>query len=385
MTKNIAVIGMGFGDEGKGMVTSYLSSVSKKPLVVRFSGGHQAGHTVNHNGIKHTFANFGSGTLDGVPTYWSKSCTVDPVGLINELQIIVDKMKDGFDNIQLFINQDCPVTTPFDKAYNRKQDRDQMHGSCGVGFGATIEREENHFSLKFSDLFDPTILEIKLNLIRKYYNMFLDKHSHIMELADFTESIKLLKDPDKFPHDAIQMVDDIPEDFETHIFEGSQGLLLDKDIGFFPHVTRSNVGAGNLSLMTKIHEVYYVTRSYQTRHGEGPMTNQDKKLHILKDVDEANKTNLYQGAFRTSVLDLDLLKYALQQDRKGIFGEARQKLVVTCMDQLTSYQYVYHGNLNTCMNFGAFVGAIRDNLAFDDNIYLSWSEKSELNEWKEVT
>ena len=109
-----AVIGLGFGDEGKGMVTSYLSSYYKNPMVVRYSGGHQAGHTVHHNGINHTFANFGCGTLHGCPTYWSPYCTVEPVGLIREFSILADKLCEDFDSMKIYIHNDCPVTTPFD-------------------------------------------------------------------------------------------------------------------------------------------------------------------------------------------------------------------------------------------------------------------------------
>jgi adenylosuccinate synthase len=83
-----AVIGLGFGDEGKGMFTDYLCSQLPDAMVVRFSGGHQAGHTVEYKNKRHVFANFGSGSLRGNPTYWSKHCTVEPLGLFNELDIL---------------------------------------------------------------------------------------------------------------------------------------------------------------------------------------------------------------------------------------------------------------------------------------------------------
>ena len=73
--KNFVIIGLGFGDEGKGLITDYFCSKLKNPLVIRFSGGHQVGHTVIYNDIRHMFSNFGSGTLRNIPTYWSKFCT----------------------------------------------------------------------------------------------------------------------------------------------------------------------------------------------------------------------------------------------------------------------------------------------------------------------
>ena len=134
-----AVIGLGFGDEGKGTTTEYLCSQFSNPLVIRFSGGHQAGHTVVHDDVSHIFSNFGSGTLSGYPTYWSKYCTVYPFALLNELEILLEK---GI-TPKLFIDPQCPITTPYDKEYNQLSEKKNKHGSCGVGYSATIEREKN--------------------------------------------------------------------------------------------------------------------------------------------------------------------------------------------------------------------------------------------------
>ncbi|MEM9930725.1 MAG: adenylosuccinate synthetase, partial [Bacteroidota bacterium] len=84
MTTHI-VLGLAFGDEGKGVTTDYLCRQAERPLVIRFSGGHQAGHTVvSPQGRRHVFSNFGAGTLAGAPTFWSKYCTFHPVGYANE-------------------------------------------------------------------------------------------------------------------------------------------------------------------------------------------------------------------------------------------------------------------------------------------------------------
>ncbi len=115
-----AVIGLGFGDEGKGMVTSSLATYYNNPMIVRYSGGHQAGHTVEFAGIKHTFVNFGSGTLFGCPTYWSKHCTFEPVGFLNELAVLVEKLEEKFEDIKVYVHNDCPVTTPYDILHNQK-------------------------------------------------------------------------------------------------------------------------------------------------------------------------------------------------------------------------------------------------------------------------
>src|SRR5271157_842973 len=147
MKKSFAVIGLGFGDEGKGLVTDYLCSQLSDPLVIRYSGGQQAGHTVYFNNIKHIFSNFGSGTLRGAPTYWSKFCTVDPVGIVNELNILLEK---GIKPL-LYIDDECQITTPFDKIFNQTSTNNLNNGTCGVGFGATIQRVEDHYSLTIGD------------------------------------------------------------------------------------------------------------------------------------------------------------------------------------------------------------------------------------------
>ena len=128
------VLGSAFGDEGKGLTTSFLCSITKNPLVVRFNGGHQAGHTVIHNGIRHVFSNFGSGTLDNTPTYWSEYCTVDPTGVIRE----GDSLNEKGIAPNIAFNGNAMVTTPFDIYSNQKRERDVNHGSVGVGFGTTI-------------------------------------------------------------------------------------------------------------------------------------------------------------------------------------------------------------------------------------------------------
>lgn len=380
--RKIAVIGLGFGDEGKGMVTSSLvdrylkdpeyafGNGSDKILVVRYSGGHQAGHTVHVDGMSHVFANFGSGTLQGTPTYWSKACTVDPVGLSNELKILVDKMKGEMDNIHLYINEQCPITTPYDINHNQFISTNG-HGTCGVGFGATIGREKNHVHLQFGDLFYPSVMDIKLNMIKNYYGTFT------AELTEFREAVNAITSSMYYPSDIIEPVEEIPEEYYTIIYEGSQGLLLDKDIGFFPHVTRSNVGLKGLSKLKPVDEVYYVTRAYQTRHGNGPMTD-ERELDLDCIEFETNKKHEYQGKFRTGILDLDLLQYAIEHDRKYQGEFVRENLVITCMDQLKTFKTIQDGTVKVYKDAESFDEGIAKALNID-SVYLSWSTNSEIN------
>lgn len=328
------VLGLGFGDEGKGLTTSYLCSLRKRPIVVRFNGGHQAGHTVVHRSTRHVFSSFGSGTMQGVPTYWSKYCTFYPTAVVNEYKSLFSK---GFQP-KLYVHPLCPVTTPYDVEANRRKEKEQKHGSVGVGFGTTLKRQEAFYKLHVQDLFFPVVLRAKLDNIAKYYGFDVD-------LTNFLEDVQ----------DAKQFFDLKEEDFLTGyncVFEGAQGILLDQDFGFFPNVTPSNTTSKNaLEIISRIvgnHaiidlNIYYVTRTYQTRHGNGFMSN-EKTLDIKNNENETNRPHEFQGNFRMGDLDPSLINYAITCDmsyhdqllnliRTGKVAEIKRNLVVTCADQ----------------------------------------------------
>jgi len=381
MKTSQVVIGLGFGDEGKGMVTNHLCSQSPNPVVIRFSGGHQCGHNVVEDGISHVFANFGSGTLTGVPTYWSKHCTVDPVGILNELSTLIEEV-GGIDNmpdVKLMIDHRAMVTTPYDKDYNETQHNRDGHGSCGVGFGATVERNENHFSLSFGDLFNPTVFNLKLQQIKDQYiyNIEEEPYGHFIEAVETLTNYKTY--PGQVVHNSTHKG---LLGFDKFIFEGSQGLLLDQNYGFFPHVTRSNTGCKNIDdIHSSSYDVYYVTRAYQTRHGAGPMTNVGLPFELQRNEEETNVWNSFQGNFRTSMLDLDLLHYALERDRtdntKGPNNE--EHLVITCMDHLTDYRYTVKGKIVQCKDEHVFARRIGQMLGIP-HVYVSHSPDSKLKE-----
>lgn len=351
------VIGLGFGDEGKGRTTDYLCQNSDNPLVIRFNGGQQAGHTVvSEEGKRHVFSNFGAGTLRGVPTYWSAYCTVSPLALYKELMALMSlklahKPRLRIDNL-------CPVTTHYDIMYNRAVEAargNERHGSCGMGFGCTIERHTlSPVRLYAQDLLFQDVLKLKLKAIQAYYRekvmreQLFDFDSMEHEKADtyFLDTIK-----EFYPLSKTGIISFVTEESQldkasnkdtTYIFEGAQGILLDMDFGFFPHVTRSHTTSRNaLELLKKYDypsegiEIYYITRAYQTRHGEGPMTNHSLPLKLMHNETETNCFNEFQGNFRTNVLDIDLLNYALISD-SNFSNSVTKNCVITCLDQVDS-------------------------------------------------
>jgi adenylosuccinate synthase len=338
--RNSIVIGLGFGDEGKGITTDYLCGQSRHPLVIRFSGGHQAGHTVvTESGQRHVFSSFGSGTFRGVPTYWSRYCTLYPLAFYNELKSLHQK---GLQPL-IFVDALAMVTTPYDVFHNRDLEKSNGHGSCGVGFGATIERNEGPNKLYIQDLFYPIVLQQKLRAIAVYYEQKTGNgqlSSQLEEeLAQFRQHVQSI-----LPH--IQLVQEktffrnvIKEDAHDHlIFEGSQGILLDMDHGFFPNVTRAHTTSRNAVDIIQRNalgkpEVYYVSRAYATRHGNGYLSNENLNLDITPNPDETNRYNPWQGPLRMAPLDVDMLNYALQCD-ENYSGNVSKHLIITCMDQL---------------------------------------------------
>lgn len=335
--KTHIILGLGFGDEGKGITTDYLCRQSATPLVVRFSGGHQAGHTVvTETGTRHVFSSFGAGSLRGVPTYWSRFCTLSPIHYLNEWIALNEQGHSP----RIYVDALCPITTPYDVFHNRSTEKENQHGSCGLGFGATIARQATPYKLHAQDLFYPQVFEQKLKAIASYYQQptqnFINTPKFQQQLAAFKQAVENIKDTLQIVHENAFFKSATYSDL---IFEGSQGILLDMGFGFFPNVTRCSTTAKNaLTLMNANHlpvpEIYYITRAYQTRHGNGFLSNENFPLHYTANPNENNQYNPWQGHQRCSILDLDMINYALSCDQ-NYSAHVKKHLVVTCLDQLS--------------------------------------------------
>jgi adenylosuccinate synthase len=346
------IVGLGFGDEGKGLVSDYLCSILNKPIVIRFSGGHQSGHTVvPEKGKCHIFSSFGSGTLRGIPTYWSQYCAFSPEDFLLELS----ELKIG---VKFFLNKKCPVTTHYDILFNRAMEAtlgDKRIGSSGSGFSATVDRHhERKIFFHAADLFDQNIVKEKLQEIRLYYKSRVDQETeycfeqfdHDSEDMKFTKNVsqlKILMQKNDFALADEKEILCEKSEWQNYIFEGSQGILLDMEHGTKPHITRSNTTSKNAVEMLSRNRnhlkvetnVFYVTRAYQTRHGIGPFKVYEPNIQLKNLENESNLYNEYQGEFRVTYLNIDLLNYSLACD--SLYSkDATKYLVVTCLDQITS-------------------------------------------------
>ena len=360
---NSAVIGLGFGDEGKGKVVDWLCSQNPgETLVVRFSGGHQCAHTVNCNDIEHVFSNFGSGTLRGCPTYWSSLCTFEPIGFFRELEVL---KKKGIEP-KIMFHPAAMVTTPWDIKANHIGE-ECRHGTTGVGFWRTIKRNREGFNLSLINWLN---CKFKFKDFREYYFGW-DCDNEL--LNDWL----LLRE--RFLAGKFQLISfpQIQHNFKRKVFEGNQGLLLDKNSKFFPHVTPSSTNIDNVyRLGSSIDEIFLVTRAYQTRHGNGPMTNVCLPLDIIEQKETATKTNPFQGSLRKSILDIDLLIEGLKLLNEG--KEKKKHLVVNCLDQMKKFVFTKNQKLYECSNKEEFLKTIANCLNIDGNIYFSSGKKMSL-------
>jgi len=354
MSKVIAVIGAGYGDEGKGLMTDYFASKNTNAVVIRSNGGAQAGHTVTTpEGQRHVFSHFGSGTFAGADTFLSSFFVSNPFLFEKEHKAFV---KEFGIKPKIYVDGESSVTIPYDMLVNQTMENlrgDAVHGSCGVGFGETLERDLMGYQLMVEDLEyflqDGDLAEGLTPFLHEIRKDYVPTRIGDSRATDaFNEIIASETLLENFFISCKYMLDNItittPERFSlnTIIFEGAQGLLLDMDYGYFPHVTRSNCGMKNISKILEkipgVHDVmaHYVTRAYTTRHGAGPLNREVKKLpHDI--VDNTNITNEFQGSLRFAPLDSAMYNSITTKDFLNYAPrDAKTSTVITCLDQLGS-------------------------------------------------
>lgn len=366
------VIGAGFGDEGKGVFTNYFSSLSDKSLVIRFNGGAQAGHTViSPTGTRHVFGHFTANSfLPDAKGYLSKHFIINPIIFLKELEELNQK---GIKPV-IAAHDDCYLTTPYDMLINRWLERSRgdnsRHGSCGLGIGETIHRSEvalKPLQLKHTS----SIIELREKLI--IISAFFEKRVIELGLEKYYEDNGVILHEilaDRFIEDVIEMrkylltgVNNFQHDYFKGydvIFEGAQGLMLDQNMGDFPHVTRSNTGLKNvieICVENNISEldVLYATRCYKTRHGAGNLNHELSGKPYSGIVDETNIPNEHQGAIRFAYLDIDELISYINKDEDSVQEMAirhgikiNKSIGITCLDQTETVFYYENGELKNC-------------------------------------
>ena len=279
--RNVVVVGTQWGDEGKGKIVDWLTDNAQG--VVRFQGGHNAGHTLVINGRKTALQLIPSGVMrEGVACYIGNGVVVDPAHLLTEIARIEQLGVDV--RSRLFVSESCPLILPFHVAIDharealRESSGSGKIGTTGKGIGPAYEDKVARRALRVQDLKHPQRFESRLRDL-------LDLHN--AELVNVLKSPPLALQPildgalAAAEHLRPLMADVGYRLFNANqaganlLFEGAQGTLLDIDHGTYPYVTSSNCVAGNAAAGSglgpgMLHYVLGITKAYTTRVGSGP-------------------------------------------------------------------------------------------------------------------
>lgn len=343
MGKNVIILGTQWGDEGKGKIVDLLTeSVS---AVVRFQGGHNAGHTVVINGKKTILHLIPSGILnDNVECLIGNGVVLSPDALIKEIEGLEDENLSVRSLIK--VSEACTLILPYhvelDLAREKAKGKAAI-GTTGRGIGPAYEDKVARRALRVGDLKKDNVLSSKLEETLDFYNFIFTKYYNAAPIDYF----KLLDKLRWYGQEIGPMIIDVGLRLnELHVknknilFEGAQGTLLDIDHGTYPYVTSSNTTAGCASTGTGFGPCYFdyvlgITKAYTTRVGSGPFPTElqdETGKHLAKEGNEFGATT--GRARRCGWFDAVTLKYSAKIN--GLTGLCITKLDV--LDKLETIQ-----------------------------------------------
>jgi adenylosuccinate synthase len=278
---NVVVVGTQWGDEGKGKVVDWLTDHAQG--VVRFQGGHNAGHTLVIKGVKTALQLIPSGIMrEGVACYIGNGVVVDPSHLLSEIERLE---KIGLEvRSRLYLSESCPLILPFhvevDKAREalRETSGAGKIGTTGKGIGPAYEDKVARRALRVQDLKHPERFAAKLRELLALHNFALSGYlkSTPMEFQPiFDQAMKMGEALKPMMADVGYRIHTANRQGANLLFEGAQGTLLDIDHGTYPYVTSSNCVAGNAAAGSGVgpdmlHYILGITKAYTTRVGSGP-------------------------------------------------------------------------------------------------------------------
>ena len=370
MSENTLILGLQWGDEGKGKIVDNLSE--SIDVVCRFQGGHNAGHTIKVNGQKTVLHLIPSGILhSNTKCLIGNGVVLALDALYKEIKHLQEKgisFKDRF-----FISSACALILPTHITLDVVKDKKESIGTTGRGIGPAYEDKIGRRAIRFGDLGDLKSLKEKINSLAKYHNRLLEniyQHKpHDVEEV-FNEVIKYKELHDKYCIDTHKTIHQWIKNDKSILFEGAQGTLLDIDHGTYPYVTSSSTTAGGVSTGLGIgpkfiDKIIGITKAYTTRVGEGPFPTE---LHDESGSMLAEKGNEFGATTgrprRCGWLDLVLLK-------KAIFINSVTDLCITKLDVLDEMQEIkvcidYDNGVPVYKNFEGWLAKTEGITTFSD-------------------
>ena len=278
MGKNVVIIGTHWGDEGKGKVVDLLTE--KASAVVRFQGGHNAGHTLVVGGEKTILHLIPSGILHRQVTCMIGNGVV--LSLPDLFKEIVELEEAGVNvRERLYISSGCPLIFPHHIALDKMRENvrgNKKIGTTGRGIGPAYEDKVARRGLRVADLFDGDGFREKLEEIMDYHNFVLKNYFHTEAVSleeNLEASLSYIDQLRPMVKDVVEELSQCRKSGQNILFEGAQGSLLDIDQGTYPYVTSSNTTAGAIGSgcgvgPLDLDYILGITKAYTTRVGEGP-------------------------------------------------------------------------------------------------------------------
>ena len=336
---NVAVIGAQWGDEGKGKIVDWLSE--RADVVVRFQGGHNAGHTLVVDGETYKLSLLPSGIVRQKLSIIGSGVVVDPWALLNEIKKISEQ-GISVSPQKLVLADNAPLILDIhqriDLAREKKRGNNKI-GTTGRGIGPAYEDKVARRGIRVADLESPDELMTKLKEQFEYHNLFLKGVHEEIGSAEETFRALMTISPEirKFAQPVWRKMDELRAKGSRILFEGAQGVMLDIDHGTYPFVTSSNTVAGQAATGSgtgpnSINYVLGITKAYTTRVGSGPFPSEllDKTGQILGE--RGHEFGVVTGRKRRcGWFDAVMVKQAIKTS--GITG-----IALTKMDVLDGFQ-----------------------------------------------
>lgn len=349
--KTTIILGMQWGDEGKGKITDYLCQDAK--VVVKYHGGNNAGHTIVVDDKVYKLHLLPSGVISKNKTnIIAEGVVIDYEGLMKEINEI------GKENLNLKISDKTHITLPIHKSldkYNESLKGKSNIGTTGKGIGPTYSDKAGRIGIRIMDLFDEKLLKEKLEILVDIHNDMINKEygdytydgiikMNLEKLIEFREFIK-----EYIIEDCSYLVNNYIDNGINVLFEGSQGTLLDISHGTYPFVTSSSCVSGAVCTgagvpPTKINKIVGVAKAYTTRVGNGPFPTEmlDEQGELLRQAGHEYGTTTGRSR-RCGWLDLVILNYSAMIN--GVTDIALTKLdTLSCFDEIkVCYAYEIDG------------------------------------------